>query len=337
MLPLSNITQKIATQAKLWSNDALFALGWRQTRGILSGPGQRILVYHGLDQRGEKALNSRFISAARFESQVRFLSENAQIVSLTDYFAGHFDPQQFTVALTFDDGQQNNLQYALPVLEKYAAPATFFLTSAAGRGANWLWMDFLDVATRLAPPTLSIDGRLFTKKKWRHTQYFVDKEGRKLVDWARYSPWQFVQAMETALLRAGAWKGADDWGTYWELLSPPQIRELAACPWASIGAHGHTHQDLAVLSHDAACLELQQCKDFLEKISGQPIHALAYPFGTYTWPLVDFAEKIGFSQQLALDFLFIEDHADTRLRERICINPFVSEGNQWLAVKNGLY
>lgn len=337
MFTWSNLSAKIAQRVSLWSNDAFFALGWRQMRSVLSGPGQRILVYHGLDQRGETALNGRFLSAARFEEQVRFLSENAQIVPLSDYFSGNFDQNRFAVAITFDDGHRNNWQYAVPILDKYAAPATFFLTSAAGRGANWLWMDFLDVASQHAPATIEIAGRQFTKKTWRHTRFFVDQEGRKLVDWARYSPWTFVQAMETALLDAGAWNGADNWATYWQLLAPAEIREIAANERFTVGAHGHTHQDLARLSPEEARLELASCKDFLEKTTGRPVSALAYPFGTYTRDLVESAAQMGFSQQLALDFLFPEDHTDHRLRERMCMNPFISDANQWLAVQKGRY
>lgn len=333
----ARIPKKIAYRLKIASNDAFFALGWRKTRGILSLPGQRILVYHGLDERGEKSLNGRFLSASRFEAQVRFLSENAQLISLDDYFAGSFDPQRFAVALTFDDGYRNNLTYALPVLEKYGVPATFFLTSASGRGAEWLWMDFLDVATRLAPDTLTVGDRRFVKKRWQHTRYFADEQGRKLVDRARYAPWSFIQAMEAALQAAGAWNGAADWATYWQLLSPPEIRELASHPLATIGAHGHTHQDLAHLPPEAAIHELRQCKEILENITGSPVRALAYPFGTYTRALVDAAAQMGFSQQLAVDFLFPEDPSDPRLRSRTCINPFVSEENQWLAIRNGRF
>lgn len=337
MFTWSNLSAKIAQRVSLWSNDAFFALGWRQMRSVLSGPGQRILVYHGLDQRGETALNGRFLSAVRFEEQVRFLSENAQIVALSEYFSGNFDQNRFAVAITFDDGHRNNRQYAVPILDKYAAPATFFLTSAAGRGAEWLWMDFLDVATQQAPATIEVDGRRFTKKTWRHTRFFVDQEGRKLVDWARYSPWTFVQAMETALLNAGAWNGAEHWATYWQLLAPADIREMAANERFTMGAHGHTHQDLARLSPEEARFELASCQDFLEKTTGRPVSALAYPFGTYTRDLVESAAQMGFSQQLALDFLFPEDHTDHRLRERMCMNPFISDANQWLAVQKGRY
>lgn len=337
MLLLNGIVQKFARQARLFASDALFSTGLRQASNILSKPGRCILAYHGLDSRGDKTLNGRFISATEFESQLLFLSQYAQIVSLDEYFSEKYDTQPFTVAITFDDGYQNNLRYALPVLEKYAAPATFFLTGAAGRGAAWLWMDFLDVATRLAPPKIEIDQRIFQKKQWRHTVFFVDAEGRKLVDWARYSPWSFVQKMETALLEAGAWEGAEALSEYWALLSPTEIRQLASSPYATIGAHGHTHQDLAFLPFGQACAELCDCKSALEKICRKSIFDLAYPFGAYSRAMLDYAEHIGFSRQLAIDFLFPEDYTDRRLRERLVINPYISETNQWLAVKKGRY
>lgn len=328
---------KIARKMRLLAHDALFAAGLRQAGAILSKPGSRILAYHGLDSRGDKTLNGRFISASEFESQIRFLSQYARIVSLDDYYAQNLDAQAFNIVITFDDGYANNLHYALPVLEKYAAPATFFLTAAAARNEAWLWMDFLDVATRLAPATIEIDGRVFQKKRWRHRQYFVDAAGRTLADWARYSPWAFVKKMEAAFQHAGAWDGAEDWSEYWRLLTPPEIRQLAASPYASVGAHGHTHQDLAFLPHEAACAELRQCKAALEHLCGKPLHALAYPFGAYTRALLDYAADLGFRQQLAVDFLFAEDLADPRLRERLTINPYISANNQWLAVQNGRY
>jgi peptidoglycan/xylan/chitin deacetylase (PgdA/CDA1 family) len=332
-----NTLQKILKKAHLFANDVLFCTGLQKPERILSMPGRRILVYHGLDKKGDQTLNGRFVSAAKFDAQIRFLSQNAQIVSLDDYFSKQFDPQQFTVAITFDDGHQTNLRYALPVLEKYAAPATFFLTAAAGRGADWLWMDFLDVATRIGPPKIEIDNTVFYKKRWRHTQFFVDENGRKLVDWARYTPFSFVQKMENAFLEAGVWDSAARMSEYWALLSPLEIRELADSPYVTIGAHGHTHQDLAFIPHEEACLELRNCKATLEKISGRTIQALAYPFGAYTRALIDYAQSIGFTQQLAVDFLFPEDHTDQRLLERLVINPYISAPNQWVAIKNGRY
>lgn len=294
-------------------------------------------MYHGIDHKGEKGLNSRFISISQFESQIRFLKDHCDLVSLADYFDRSAQDNRYKVSITFDDGYQNNLLYALPILEKYGVPATFFLTSASNRGADWLWMDFLDVATRLGPPSININETLFKKKKWIHTLYYEDASGRKLVDWARYSSWSFILAMEKAFLEAGAWSASEVYAMYWKLLTPPEIRQLGSSPLVEIGAHGHTHQDLSVLHFETACEELRNCKLFLDKICGKTITALAYPFGSYTRELVNYAEEIGFTQQLVLELLFPHDETDPRLRSRFTMNPFISEINQWVAVKNGKY
>lgn len=336
-MPLSSLPGKVLRKVRWLTNDIFFALGWRQAERLLQGPGQCILCYHGLCRPGQPLLNGRFITADRFEDQVRFLKKHAQVVSVDDYFAGRYDASRFALAITFDDGYHNNLQYALPVLERHAVPATFFLTSSAGRGAEWLWTDFLDVATHLGPDTITIDSRKFYRKRWRHTRYYTDAAGRKLARWARHSSWAFIQAMETAFLEAGVWQNADTLAEFWQLLTPAEIRELAASPHVTIGAHGHTHQDLTVLPHSEACQEILTCKQTLEQITGQAIHALAYPFGAFSPALAAFAEKAGFSQQLTLEFLYPGDRQDHRLRERLTVNPFISDNNQLLAIRNGSY
>lgn len=333
MVVFSKIVRRIG---HVWT-DSLFSIGLLRAGDLLKAPGGRILVYHGLDRQGDKSLNGRFLPVSEFEAHARFLSDHARVVSLDAYFNGANAEGPMTVALTFDDGYRNNLHYALPVLEKYGLPAAFFVTGSGTAGAEWLWMDFLDVATRLGPETLWVDGIFFRKKRWRHTRFYADNRGRRLVHHARFGALSFIQKMENAFLEAGAWSEAAALQEYWALLSPAELRDLAGSPLATIGAHGHSHRDLAYMPHEAACAELRDQKSVLEKNCGRPVRALAYPFGAYTRALVDEAEKLGFTQQLAVDLLFAEDQQDARLRPRLVVNPYISPENQWLAVKKGQY
>lgn len=331
------MAKKAIKKAELWANDLLFDSGFKNATKILAQPGRRILVYHGIDIRGEKSLNARFLSAQRFQSQLAFLTEYAQIVSLDDYFEARMDDQKYTVALSFDDGYRNNLDLALPLLEQYQAPATFFLTGASELGEAWLWMDFLDVATRAAPPSIVIGTQVFFKKKWRHTQYFENEQGQSLAHLARQNPGFFVSSMITAFHQAGAWEESLAWEIYWKLLNSSEIRRLAKSPWASIGLHGQTHADLSVLPHVQACAELEDARGYLSKLTGRAIHQVAYPFGAYTPALLDYAEKIGLKQQYLIDFQKPSDTQDPRLRTRMVVNPYISEANQWCALRDGYY
>lgn len=89
-----------------------------------------ILTYHSLDTSGS------VISVAPdvFRRQIECLLErNTLIVPLQKVFE-----LRGSVALTFDDGFENFLRYAVPVLEQYNLPATVFVVSGyCGRLNDW--------------------------------------------------------------------------------------------------------------------------------------------------------------------------------------------------------
>jgi peptidoglycan/xylan/chitin deacetylase (PgdA/CDA1 family) len=63
-----------------------------------------------------------------------------------------------------------------------------------------------------------------------------------------------------------------------EYLTAGEIRELHAAGM-EIGAHTHSHPNLARLPLEAARQELQISKDWLEQILGSPVEQFAFPFG----------------------------------------------------------
>lgn len=93
-------------------------------------PAIRILMYHRVaDLPGYDQLA---VSTARFEEQMAFLARGHRVISLAhaldELDAG--GPSQAGVAVTFDDGYRDNLEYALPILRQHAIPATIFVTTA---------------------------------------------------------------------------------------------------------------------------------------------------------------------------------------------------------------
>lgn len=62
-----------------------------------------------------------------------------------------------TVALTFDDGYQDQFDVALPLLAEFDAPATFFLASGFTDGHLWMWWDQIEYLVHHASrPTLNL-------------------------------------------------------------------------------------------------------------------------------------------------------------------------------------
>ncbi len=92
-------------------------------------PGARILIYHRVSVRSY--YDQLSVDPDNFDAQIKWLSENRDLkplpIVIDDIRAGR--TRKNTVAVTFDDGYLDNLENALPVLEKYNVPATIYVTS----------------------------------------------------------------------------------------------------------------------------------------------------------------------------------------------------------------
>ena len=72
-----------------------------------------------------------FTTPELFERHLEWLNEHCRVVSLVDLVmtAKTNDGGKPQVAITFDDGYEDNHSVALPLLMRYGAPATFFITA----------------------------------------------------------------------------------------------------------------------------------------------------------------------------------------------------------------
>ena len=92
-----------------------------------------ILMYHhvGIPSSGKWRLNT--VSEKSFEYQMAFMKRHGfQVISFDKLVTGMKEGQAFarnTVVLQFDDGYEDNYQYAFPILKKYGFPAMVFLVS----------------------------------------------------------------------------------------------------------------------------------------------------------------------------------------------------------------
>jgi peptidoglycan/xylan/chitin deacetylase (PgdA/CDA1 family) len=102
--------------------------------------GIKVLMYHWISGSPGGRLRAWGVTPAQFESQMRHLAEEGyRTVSLGDVVElarGVRPPAEKTVALTFDDGYRDFLEYALPVLRRHRFSATVFLVTDHVGGTN---------------------------------------------------------------------------------------------------------------------------------------------------------------------------------------------------------
>ncbi len=110
-----------------------------------------ILVYHSVKplEVGETLIQRTYqVEPAIFERQIRYLSEQGYSPITPDDMASYFragrDLPSKPVMVTFDDGWENQYEYARPILEKYKIRATFYVfTNPIGRDKRFMTWDQL--------------------------------------------------------------------------------------------------------------------------------------------------------------------------------------------------
>ena len=108
-----------------------------------------ILMYHGIGgdepPSGLNSLEAKHIPGAIFECQLRLLERTRRVISLSDMVDGLIEQRDMrnTVAITFDDGYENNFTRAAPLLAARGMCATFFVTTDYIGTDRWMWTDKL--------------------------------------------------------------------------------------------------------------------------------------------------------------------------------------------------
>jgi len=140
-----------------------------------------ILVYHHVSQtvsEGSPALRRLTVTADVFAQQMQYLQDNGYHVitfsDLADFFENGKELPSLPIIISFDDGWENQFDYALPSLEKYHYSATFFVvTNYIGRPGFISWPQL---------QTLLTDGMKIGSHSRSHPRLNRIKDSAKLWD-----------------------------------------------------------------------------------------------------------------------------------------------------------
>lgn len=264
----------------------------------------RILAYHRvmpLPDPDTYEFDMELISTPpdEFREQMRYVKRHFRPMRLTDIVAsldaGEALPPD-TVAVTFDDGYDDNYHVAAPILEELGVPATFFVSTGhieSGRPYAYDWlvhMILLTRAPRLVLPELSIDvtlpadratrrriaGNVLLQMKW------LDALGQTAMTERLEQEWQ----MDSSTARP-----VDCRPMTWA-----QMREMEAAGM-EFGSHGEHHRMLARLPLDEMTDEIRRSKTALDRELRNPAILMSYPVGgdrAYNDAVIEATRNAGF-------------------------------------------
>lgn len=232
-----------------------------------------ILIYHRVLPRPDPMFE--WVPDARaFERQMALLANNFVVLPLADAVKCLKDGRLpgGAVCVTFDDGYADNAEIALPILQRWGIPATFFISTGFLEG-GCMWNDSVIESVRSASgPVLdltSIGIGCHSIESYAQRRHL----GNRVLTALKYlSPNDRMERV-AQIAKITSAKLPDHL-----MMIPEQIRELSNAGM-EIGGHTVNHPILTSIDDNAAFAEIAQGKEELSSITRTPIKFFAYPNG----------------------------------------------------------
>src|SRR5215471_6602809 len=239
------------------------------------GPSARILYYHRVNDDNDPFFPA--ISTTLFDQEMRFVRKHYTVVSLAELLRrlteGSTEP---VLAITFDDGYQDNYHSAFPVLERFGLPATIFLTTGSMDSREPLWFEQLSQAFKKAPQefvALDIDPR---PRFYLRTQAERLESVERIFGIFRDLPDSERRAWLARILQKLT--ARDDGERNGKMLTWDQVRTMQKrC--VEFGGHTVTHPFLSRMPVGQVSWEVTECKRRIEEELQLPVCHFAYPNG----------------------------------------------------------
>jgi len=244
-----------------------------------------ILMYHGISDYPFRFPVWTQLPTARFESHLAILSAAGytvhRLADIVDCLVSGRPFPRRAVAITFDDGFASNATRALPLLEKYGAPATVFLTAELIGNDELIWTDRLAtalLATKQRRGTASPIGAIDLADAAAASRAY-----RRLVGHLKAIPSlekdRQLDAIVAELLPQGLARGDPLHGEF-SMMNWSQARSMLASGLVDFGGHTCRHDILTRQAPDTMPEDVARCRRIIERELDQPVDLFAYPNGS---------------------------------------------------------
>jgi|SRR5208283_2347613 len=268
----------LASKSKRWLKKALVSSSILRLASRLTPPSAAILAYHSVEE-APPFTNHIFgasTSRAQFEEHMKTLARKFRPVSVEEVVQFAKSGLQLppgAVAVTFDDGFADNYDLALPILNRYGIPASFYIMVNAVENGTLPWycrLRFAFHATNKMEWKEPANGRAYrldVPEERRAALNLAWDTGAKLTGSVQE---RFIGGVEVALGTEPA-NAPHGFMMTWE-----QVRSLRKAGH-TVGAHTLSHPNVAQVSASEARSEIVESKKRLEEKMGEAIEHFSYP------------------------------------------------------------
>ncbi len=261
----------------------------------------RIFLFHRVSGNKENWTHATHVSI--FEKCIKYIIANYTVKTVEECLAvkgsllhGKAKP---LACITFDDGFKDNIIYALPILEKYKCPASFYMiTGCIDKGLpTWphLYSNIFENTRKMKLvinlPELGINVDKHFKSTLERIQFGID-----LVKKIRFVP---PQDAETILdIVKQNFNDVED--PHNMMMTWTEVKQLCESGYP-IGSHTHTHLKLTAVKDDEQLkYEMVHSGERIKELCGKFPAAIAYPFGLTDERVTKIAHDAGYKYGLTV-------------------------------------
>ena len=250
-----------------------------------------ILGFHNIDLQDHSMFSQRIalVDPDALEGLLRYLqSLGYSFTSLSEFVNGSDISKK--AAITFDDGFKSVYLNAFPILSKFKAPFTVFLTTATLGASRLLWQHRIYAAVdRLAQKDIYAIIQRYTLKA-QSGDSLRTLLGNLI---CQESPERLLVLADELSSEARLSELDESYIAERLYLQPGEIEEMMQ-DGMTVGAHGHNHWCLETLDHFSTETEISICKEKIQKNFGVQVKHYALPFGKPNPYIYTVLEHLGF-------------------------------------------
>lgn len=262
-----------------------------------------VLMYHRVLPPGANTFSHEgiMISPQAFAAHMRFLSRHFRLLTPEQFGAELRGPGfgRRACLVTFDDGWHDNVQYALPILERHAIPAVVFITTDFIGTTKTFWQERLTRRLYHASRSMAYGDDVLRELNAADARSMTDVDARSrmrdvVTSLKAREPLvieRLLSRLETGAVREGS--GNMDFGED-RFLSWDAVWKLQQSGFITIGSHSHSHTPLPSLGYAGAKLELGRSEQELQEHGIPASHICAYPNGMVNDSVTAAAKDAGF-------------------------------------------
>lgn len=291
--------------------------------GLLARNKFYILCLHGVAPKNFQG-NKRHLKLSDFEELLVFLKPHVEFINLkeTPDLSNLKRSKKPKVLITFDDGYQNNFDFAAPLLTKHSIPAVFFVLTKTYEDKTYVqYADVVDFVGLTQHQDLDFDGEVFKKVN----QVYLNKNGENLNQYFKVNTSK-REHWKKSLIDQFPIDKSEFYTQYIQLMNEKQWKILDQNELFTVSSHTHTHYNVDLLNPSDLQFELKHSKEILEKVLERKVNEIAFPDGAYNQKVKESSLAIGYQQLFAVNFRLQNDSIDETIFKRFSYSNSTNVG-----------